>query len=311
MKYAGIAFESSRNLGDMIQTIAAAQHLPRVNKLLERSRLRLRQVDEPHIAIMQSWFPWNRRDCFPPHHSIRPVFFGFHISRPPPGSKGRNRLLEPDVLKYLRDHQPIGCRDLATVRLLKARGVDAWFSGCLTLTLQKRKKTPEKPRLFIVDAEQIPLPASLMRMEKTHVRHIAPPYCMHNEELKISMAREMLRAYREQATLVVTTRLHCALPCVAMGIPVVFFSDPEDPRLSFAADAGLPIYRIPPRALFSQAARRTRSVNQSLARIAFCRKVRWNPDPIDWAARKTAMVSKIRALVARASEDRIGPDGAL
>jgi polysaccharide pyruvyl transferase WcaK-like protein len=43
-------------------------------------------------------------------------------------------------------------------------------------------------------------------------------------------AQEMLDAYA-QAKMVVTTRLHCALPCLAFGTPVLFVTDnPKDPR---------------------------------------------------------------------------------
>jgi len=53
-----------------------------------------------------------------------------------------------------------------------------------------------------------------------------------SQEAKRILAQNALDEYREHASLVITTRLHCALPCVAMGIPVVFVGDPDDKRLS-------------------------------------------------------------------------------
>ncbi len=53
-----------------------------------------------------------------------------------------------------------------------------------------------------------------------------------SQTAKRRLALDVLNEYRTHARLVVTTRLHCALPCVAMGIPVVFVGDTRDPRLS-------------------------------------------------------------------------------
>jgi len=39
----------------------------------------------------------------------------------------------------------------------------------------------------------------------------------------MAAARDLLALYRTQARVVITTFLHCALPCLAMGIPVVVF----------------------------------------------------------------------------------------
>ncbi|WP_073095483.1 polysaccharide pyruvyl transferase family protein [Cyclobacterium lianum] len=51
--------------------------------------------------------------------------------------------------------------------------------------------------------------------------------------------------YKRYATLVVTSRLHCALPCIAMGIPVIFFGNPLDYRVSIIGELGLKIYEVP------------------------------------------------------------------
>jgi len=41
------------------------------------------------------------------------------------------------------------------------------------------------------------------------------------EESRFALADQLLRRYQD-AKLVVTSRLHCALPCLAMGTPVVY-----------------------------------------------------------------------------------------
>ncbi|MHB9292886.1 hypothetical protein Holit_01999 [Hollandina sp. SP2] len=47
-------------------------------------------------------------------------------------------MLSPAGIKYLKKHEPIGCRDYGTVKLLGKYGINAYFSGCLTLTLGRK-----------------------------------------------------------------------------------------------------------------------------------------------------------------------------
>jgi hypothetical protein len=55
-------------------------------------------------------------------------------------------------------------------------------------------------------------------------------------------AEALLKMYRETARLVITTRLHAALPCIAMGIPVIFFGSAADGRTAIVRDIGGRIY---------------------------------------------------------------------
>lgn len=46
---------------------------------------------------------------------------------------------------------------------------------------------------------------------------------------------------RDEATLVITSRLHCAVPCIAMGIPVILVKNSFDERFSWV-DKYIPFY---------------------------------------------------------------------
>ena len=49
-----------------------------------------------------------------------------------------------------------------------------------------------------------------------------------------SKAQEILDRYKNEAKLVITSRIHCAMPCIAMGIPVIYIhrgNHKEDTRL--------------------------------------------------------------------------------
>ena len=70
---------------------------------------------------------YDLRYDFPYHPNIRPLFLSFHLNR--------LDMLSDEATAYLRAHGPIGCRDWNTVFLLLSAGIDAFFTGCLTTTV--------------------------------------------------------------------------------------------------------------------------------------------------------------------------------
>lgn len=58
----------------------------------------------------------------------------------------------------------------------------------------------------------------------------------------MQFAREMIETYGRTAAFVVTSRSHCAVPCVAMGIPT-WFTGPRGRRTSIIDEVGIP--RLP------------------------------------------------------------------
>jgi hypothetical protein len=59
-----------------------------------------------------------------------------------------------------------------------------------------------------------------MRNECEYINH----YSHTNDFVKnMTCAQNLLDNYYNNARVVITTFLHCALPCIAMGIPVIVF----------------------------------------------------------------------------------------
>ena len=55
---------------------------------------------------------------------IKPIYLSIHIRNP-------NNI----EIEHLKKFEPIGCRDFFTLKSLLNKGIDAYFSSCLTLTL--------------------------------------------------------------------------------------------------------------------------------------------------------------------------------
>ena len=203
-------------------------------------------------------------------------------------------MLSGNCLAYLKEHEPIGCRDNGTKQLLERAGVKAYTTHCLTLTFPKRTVNPHPGKVFIVDGQGLRIPRAL---RKDSVRVSQETSAIFGDDLKRAMAQRLLDVYRDQARVVVTTRLHCALPCLAMGIPVVFFGDPDDYRLQVLTDIGVPIIRRYPRSRLVKRAFGIRVVRRSW-RLWNDRHIDWNPSAPDLEQQKL----EIRGIISRERE---------
>ena len=233
-----------------MQSLAARQYLPKVDRLLNRERLS-DYKGPPLKLIMNGWFTHNA-DNWIPSPQIIPHFVSFHIN-----SSAADRILSNQGVAYLRKHSPIGCRDHYTVSLLRAKGVDAYFTGCLTLTLNNYEAAQAaRQEIILVDPFfNLPHPShafsspravvsairsgAILRLHRRNqllrrgfttgclaamecvTQEITPHGETEPELFDIAEAR--LRRYA-QAKLVITSRIHCALPCLAMGTPVIFLN---------------------------------------------------------------------------------------
>lgn len=211
MKYGLYCYPHSNNLGDDIQSIAAQRFLPSVDYRVDRDRLSTASAMPPLAIIFAGWHKWHAEDGNPPAN-IMPLFYSFHATE--------EYLDTPGVIPYLTAHQPIGCRDVSTMQDLQMRGVTAYFTGCITLTLE----IPDVQRtgaIYAVDVDSalflefVPPRMRALAIHVTHSTTLGSDSSGRDRE-----ARRLLGLYAS-ARLVITSRLHAALPCLAYGTPVV------------------------------------------------------------------------------------------
>lgn len=234
------------NIGDYIQSLAARQFLPQVDATISREGLNRYQGGQSFL-IMNGWFMQQPQN-WPPSDAISPLFVSFHINQ-----SVAETMLSAESIAYLKSHQPIGCRDYYTRDLLLGHGVEAYFSGCLTLTLEKENFQPETDERPIVIGDlfadldyslsgslptraiRLPkylwgkllkafyirclLPASI-RKHSTRIKNYLPDKG-YTDAQKFAMAEAQLKVLAS-ASLVITSRIHMALPSLAFGTPVVF-----------------------------------------------------------------------------------------
>lgn len=240
------------NVGDYIQSLAAKQYLTKVDIFVDREKL-FEYNEFPIKLILNGWFTHNLSGNWIPSKKIDPLFISFHLN-----SYAAPYLLNAESLRYLKKYEPIGCRDLPTKNRLKEKGIEAYFSGCLTLTLDsyKRPDSERTDNIYLVDPlygyvtkEKIFVSIrsliyhiitgkifSINRrnhhikkmIDKTLLKRVIRlkhqlPSKNKNDNDRFEIATEMLYKYAT-AKFVITSRIHCALPCLALGTPVVFIN---------------------------------------------------------------------------------------
>ena len=164
---------------------------------------------------------------WPPNHKVNPLFLSFHIS-----SKSQRELTSPFSIAYFKQHQPIGCRDTHTLNLLQKHDVASFLSGCLTLTLPKYTGRRGDDILFVdvlrtnytssyrkaVVNQMVP---KKYRGKIQFVTHFSDEMKSKTSQERMNEAKLLLDRYKK-AKVVFTSLIHCALPCIAQGTPVVF-----------------------------------------------------------------------------------------
>ena len=235
MKYGLLINEMNKNIGDDIQAYAEAQFLPRIDVNVNREHLNTFKYGdgtEPVALIMGAWFMW-RKWNWPPSHQIVPLNIGYHhFDRNPELAKSSSSAVAITDQHYtgvggdwFRAYGPVGCRDTYTCDVFDKNGIPNYFSGCVTLTLPKQPETSDKGSYIVCvdlnrDVEKKVIKLTQGQVEVRKVTHATPNINGATWEERKERVEKLLTLY-QNARYVVTRRLHVALPCLAMGVPVM------------------------------------------------------------------------------------------
>lgn len=223
MKYGLLYYRPTANIGDEIQSLAARQYLPKVDILVDRERMRDFYDQDKVKMILNGWYMCNPEQ-WPPSNSILPLMTSIHIS---PEKHIRDTWFQSANKEYLLSQGPIGARDTDTLAMLQSHDIPSYFSGCLTLTLQRNEKAVRHDYICAVDVS----PRILAHLRKKTSRPIIPvthwiPSYMDSKDTFV--LAEMLLDLYQRAHCVITSRLHVALPCLALQTPVLLLHETED-----------------------------------------------------------------------------------
>jgi len=223
------------NIGDTLQGLAAKAFLPDNAEPADREALSELDKKTPAVLIANGWY-MHRWDKFPPPEIVKPIYTSVHIAR-------TQMLAEKKILDHFKTNAPIGCRDQKSLLYFLGWGVPAYYSSCLTITTQPRAEinTTGEGEFILVDNMDHVVPDDVLnKLEELfghkfiRISHDSISSNMPFEEYANETTDRMnslLKRYCK-AALVVTTKIHCALPCLGMRANVMLIHpDPKDFRL--------------------------------------------------------------------------------
>lgn len=257
MKYALVTHGQKRepigkqlilNVGDYMQWVAI-ENLYRYMNLDKEDIVELSTEDfstyrgeKLVLPINYMWAEFNYCQYVTENHvafsdDIIPVFLGISFKRG--GWEWTKEWIE-----YFKRYEPIGCRDYATYEKLNELGIAAYLAGCLTATLPIKERVTGDVTYFVEAPKALEkyVPNELKEKSK-FIKHqmVVTEEDFYSQASGMKKSKKYLDEYCKDAKLVVTSRLHCALPCMALGIPVIlvkeYFGYPFDLQRKF-----LPFY---------------------------------------------------------------------
>lgn len=216
------------NIGDNVQSHAIRKIYNYMgienDNIIKVNICELASYDGEYVILpMAHFFPLLSSNVFPISKKIIPVYIGFHFSE---------ENLTEELIHHFRNYQPIGCRDEYTLNTMRKYNIIAYLSGCVTATLPKRLIEPKHPKVFLVDIPEdiIKLiPENIMKRAEvaSHILHYNRTIGLGEKEISEidNLALKQYKKYRDEASLIITTRLHCASPSIAMGIPTILLTE--------------------------------------------------------------------------------------
>lgn len=267
---AGKPFQNWANLGDDIQSLAAKRLLPQVDGCIPKTELN--QSTASGVLSVNGFFLGGA--SWPPAGGLVPFFYSFHMS-----SASERSLCSESGLAYLHKFEPIGCRDRGTMEILRRHDIDAYYSKCISLTFKKRTAEPKDGDVFLVDLSKAAASIVPRRIRKRAVvveqaKLRLPSLSPQTREM---LAEQLLDTYAKRASLVITSKIHCAMPCLAMGIPVVFLYDRKkknDHRVAIIEEL-IKINHVKDSWIFRK------FINRLLSK-----RINWLPEPVDFEEEK-------------------------
>ena len=163
--------------------------------------------------------------------NIYPIYLSYHINN--------IKYIDSITLNNLKKNEPIGCRDKFTQKYLQKKGINSYFSSCLTTTLDINFAVNQIERtndIIFIDFRfgEFPEADKFIKSLKAYSfsnikykRHMYKSQYSHLQRFKI--AKQLLDQYAK-AKLVISTRIHGALPCLALKTPIIFVNKKYDIR---------------------------------------------------------------------------------
>ena len=231
MKYGLLYYKDTDNIGDDIQTYAQERFLPKVDYLIDRENLEsfVPNKKEKVKLIMNAWYI---HDIFNFDISpyIEPLYISMFLKKVPyeGGITIGTDYLNTNILESFKKYGPVGTRDIHTKKILDKLEVPNYFSGCMTLTLNKFEGVKQEDYIVVVGLNDKEINYIKKKTKRKVIKFVQDvkkgSFSNESWDERKKRVEDTLKLY-QGAHMVITTKLHCSLPCLALGTPVLLLYD--------------------------------------------------------------------------------------
>ena len=229
MKYGLLYYKDTDNIGDDIQSYAASRFLPKIDYLIDRENLENFTPNKKEYVkvIMNAWYIHDKYN-FSPY--IIPLNISMFLKNFPyeSGITIGTDYINDNVIEFLRKYSPVGTRDIHTKKIMDKLNIESYFSGCMTLTLNKFDNIKKDDYIVVVglNKDEISHIKKCTNRKVIEFKQDVKKGSFSNESWSERKKRveETLKLY-QAAHMVITTKLHCSLPCLALETPVLLLFD--------------------------------------------------------------------------------------
>jgi len=239
LNLAVLGYAFTQNIGDPVQAHALMELLgTKEVEIVDRDRVSDFSPKDETRLIANGWLMGNA-DFLEIKDQVYLQGISVHISGWPYFGRTRQLLsseaTETHFLREFRKAGVVGARDLHTLGELRKNHIPSYFSGCLTLAFDEREFHKEIDVLCIdVEPDVVDHIQKNLRRQVEVSTNALP--IGSQRFMSVQQISDVSEAYLEQissATVVITSRLHAALPAISQGVPVIFAPQNRfDPRFS-------------------------------------------------------------------------------
>lgn len=209
------------NVGDEVQSFTGIQLLPYIDTFVDRGQLTLpKNYTQSTMMFFNAW--WGEpNQLWPPNKLFASQLLSMHTQPTIHRQFIRN-------ISYLLEREAVGARDPYSLRFFRSNKIESFFSACVTLLIKNRYEQKDRTsNVYVVDVLDKNLHLVPNSTNYKIISHFQDCTKCTRQKL-LQYAYERIDMYAK-AKLVVTQRIHAALPCVAMGTPVVFINSAKAP----------------------------------------------------------------------------------
>lgn len=231
MKYGLLYYKDTDNIGDDIQAYAASRFLPKIDYMVDRENLEtfIPKKRESVKVIMNAWYIHDKFN-FDISPYIIPLYISMFFKKFPydAGITIGDDYINDNVIESLKKYSPVGTRDIHTKKIIDNLNIDSYFSGCMTLTINKFENVKKGEYIVTVGLtkDEVRYIRKCTKRKIIEFKQDVKKGSFSDESWNQRKKRveDTLKLY-QGAHMVITTKLHCSLPCLALETPVLLLYD--------------------------------------------------------------------------------------